>query len=187
MKIKYIVCALSLIPISILIDNEASYAYFKLDKFNIESKTVNTIVDIKDKNLLKAINKQLGRGEVLDDVTIEDMESLRILDVQRKNISSLSGLEYATNIYNLHVGHNKELTDLTPIKNLTNLMSLHIHDTSVSDISILENLTKLSTLTMHWNPNITDISVLDNFKNLKILELGGYANLDLSMVYKIKG
>ena len=95
MKSKYIICALSLIPMSTLINSDTSYAYFRLDKFNMESKTTNTIVDIKDKSLLKAINKQLGRGEVLDNVTIEDMESLTTLNANNKGITSIKGIEKA--------------------------------------------------------------------------------------------
>ena len=44
------------------------------------TKTNENVVNIEDNNLLKAINKQLGRGEILDSVTIADMESLATLN-----------------------------------------------------------------------------------------------------------
>ena len=159
MKKKHIFYTLSTIPLAITISNVTdSDAFFKLDNLITKNKTVSDIVNIEDNNLLKAINNQLGRGEVLDDVTIEDMESLTILNASSKEISSIEGLEHAINLNTLYI-HNNQITDISKLKNLNKLTILYIYNNQISDISFLKNSTNLSVLYMNGN-KIDDISVL---------------------------
>ena len=165
MKNKHIIYTLSAIPLTIALGNvNDSNAFFRLDSFIARNRTVSDVVDIKDNNLLKAINNQLGRGEVLSNVTVADMESLTILKAQERNISSIEGLEYAVNLREINLGSNK-LINISSLSNLTNLKELHLSNNQISDISVLSNLTNLKYLHLGKN-RISDMSVLENLTNL---------------------
>ena len=175
MKKKHIIYTLSTIPLAITIGNVSdSDAFFGLDNFMTRNRTISDVVDIKDKNLLKAINNQLGRGEVLDSVTITDIESLTILNAQERNISSIEGLEYAVNLRELNLGSNK-LVNISSLCSLTKLTKLYLHDNQISDISSLSNLINLTELYIGYSGkngnNVENISSLSNLINLKKLNI----------------
>ena len=135
---------------------------------NQESKT-STVVAVRDANLLKAINNQLGRGEVLNEVTIADLESLTVLNASRKNIESIDGLEYAVNLTNLDLNYNN-ISDISKIGRLVKLKNLDLSDNKISDITSLSNLTEVNYLTLDVN-RISDISPLKNLNNIVGLDL----------------
>ena len=147
---------------------------------NQDSKAT-TVVAIKDSNLLKAINNQLGRGEVLDDVTINDMESLTTLDASRRDIESIKGLEYAVNLTNLDLNYNN-ISDISNIDKLVNLTRLDLSDNKILDISPLGSLVELRHLFLDVN-RISDISPLLNLVNLVELDL---CNQSLEYSYEFK-
>lgn len=134
-----------------------------------DTAKVVTTVTIKDTNLLKAINKQLGRGEVLDNVTTADMESLTTLNASNKNIESIKGLEYAVNLTNLDLNYNN-ISDISNIDKLVNLTRLDLSDNKISDISPIGNLVGLRHLFLDVN-RISDISPLNKLNNLVELDL----------------
>ena len=165
MKKKHIIYTLSTITLTIALGNvNDSNAFFGLDSFISRNKAVSDVVNIRDNNLLKAINNQLGRGEVLDSVTIADMERLTTLNAQERDIFSIEGLEYAINLRTLYLYNNK-ISDISSLGNLTNLNTLSLYSNQISDISALRNLTNLTYLHLSKN-QISDISVLKNLTNL---------------------
>ena len=179
MKKKHIIYTLSTIPLAITLGNvNDSNAFFGLDSFIARNRTVSDVVDIKDKNLLKAINNQLGRGEVMDSVTVADMESLTVLNAQERNISSIEGIEYAVNLRELNLGSNK-LANISSLRSLTQLTKLYIYDNQISDISPLGSLVNLKDLQL-GNNQISDISVLGNLTDLVALYLGNNQILNIS-------
>ena len=170
MKKKHIIYTLSTIPLTIALCNvNDSNAFFRLDSFISRNKAVSDVVNIRDNNLLKAINNQLGRGEVLDSVTIADMERLTTLNAQERDIFSIEGLEYAINLRTLYLYNNK-ISDISALSNLTNLTKLYLYNNQISSISALSNLTNLTELSLHHN-QISNISVLSNLTNLNKLLL----------------
>ena len=100
MNKKHLLCGAGSLSLLVSLNNINSVKAFEKEHIylNKELKTSEDVVFIEDNNLLKAINKQLGRGEVLDRVTIADMESLTRLDAFSRNISSIKGLEFSTNL-----------------------------------------------------------------------------------------
>ena len=186
MKKKHIIYTLSTIPLTIALGSvNDSNAFFGLDSFISKNKTANDIVNIRDKNLLKAINNQLRRGEVLDNVTIADMESLTILNAQERNISSIEGLEYAVNLRELNLGSNK-LVNISLLRSLTNLTKLYLYDNQISDVSPLSNLTSLTELYIGYSGkngnNIRNISSLSNLINLRKLNIEKNQISDISAI-----
>ena len=174
MKKKHIFYTLSTIPLAITISNVTdSDAFFKLDNLITKNKTVSDIVEIKDENLLKAINNQLGRGEVLDSVTIDDMERLTVLNAESKNISLIEGLEYAVNLVELRL-YNNNISNIEPLKDLVNLEILHIGKNNISSLEALKKLTNLKKLYFHGN-KVSSVEPLRNLIQLTTLHIGdGY-------------
>ena len=188
MKKKHIVYTLFTIPLTIALGNvNDSNAFFGLDSFISRNKAVSDVVNIRDNNLLKAINNQLGRGEVLDSVTIADMERLTTLNAQERDIFSIEGLEYAINLRTLYLYNNK-ISDISSLGNLTSLNKLYLYNNRISDISSLGNLTSLNALSLYSN-QISDISDINNLTNLTYLQLANNQISDilaLSNLFKLK-
>ncbi|MDE0042681.1 MAG: leucine-rich repeat domain-containing protein, partial [Candidatus Poribacteria bacterium] len=145
------------------------------------------VVDIPDPNLRTAIQDELGHTGI----TQQTLRRLKGLHATGRNITNLTGLEFATNAEWLFIGNN-EITDLAPLSQMAQLETLHIYSNPISDISSLSTLTnlkyihaggceiadisalaKLSQLTevnLTWN-RITDITSLVNLSELKRLEI----------------
>ncbi|WNY25565.1 leucine-rich repeat domain-containing protein [Methanolapillus millepedarum] len=126
----------------------------------------DTLVDIPDANLKKAINAQLNL-DINHSLTVSDMESLTELYASELNISNLKGLEYAVNLDVLYLDKNN-ISDISALSNLTNLSELGLDGNKISDISALSGLTQLEYLYVDSN-NISNISTLANLLNLKEL------------------
>ena len=110
------------------------------DAINSLEKIVNLgeVVKIEDSSLKSAIKKSLGSKS--DDITIGDMKKLKSLNFEYDMyLTSLNGLEHATNLENLNVNYN-EVTDLSPLKNLTNLKEF----TGLENFVMSPNTTKPS-------------------------------------------
>ncbi len=123
-----------------------------------------TEVRIPDANLASAIRQALGK-EAQEAITRKDMASLSKLICTGKNISDLSGLEYAVNLTKLELYGNR-ITDLSPLAGLTNLTELYIDDNlSLSDIRPLSGLTNLKILYMQRCP-VSDLTPLTGLTKL---------------------
>ena len=124
-------------------------------------------IDIPDRNLRTILRSALHK-EAGTDITQEDLASLERLDVFNSNIHDITGLEYAINLTQLHLGRNR-IADVSPLENLTNLTYLDLHrNQKISDISPLKNLTKLIWLSLTRQSNIGCIRA-QGFDKLDIL------------------
>ena len=127
-------------------------------------------VDIKDENLLKAINKALKKSEWFSKVTKEEIESLTELHINYyEEVKDISGLEYAANLKHFTL-RGCGIEDISLIKNLINLRELNLGDNKIKNISSLSNLNNLVSLTLDRN-DISDISPLKDLKNLNKLDI----------------
>ena len=105
------------------------------------------------------------------DITQAEIANLKALDAFESGIRNLTGLEFATNLTELHLGLN-EISDITPLKDLTNLIYLDLHrNRHISDMSPLKDLTKLTWLSLRGN-RISDMSPLKDLTNLTYLHIG---------------
>ncbi len=152
----------------------------------VSSSGDGEMVSIPDVNLRAAIEAALGKASG-ETITRGDMSTLTRLDAVNKDISDLTGIEYATNLIRLNFGtgnrrNNNTISDLSPLSNLTNLKILSLQHNNISDISPLSGLTNLTVLELgdpSENPSrpadntIADISPLSNLTNLRKLELSG--------------
>lgn len=78
-------------------------------------------VNVPDGVLRQAINTALGRG-ALDHLNRGELAQLTSLDISNLGVSSLEGLQYATNLTTLNAANNN-ISDTSPIAGLTQLAS----------------------------------------------------------------
>ncbi|MBN1764561.1 MAG: leucine-rich repeat domain-containing protein [Sedimentisphaerales bacterium] len=127
-----------------------------------------------DLNLKTAVETQLG----ITDPNASDMLDLTDLYAVGRNISDLSGLEYALNLTQLNLWFNN-IADISILSSLTNLTDLNVSDNQISDISALSGLINLANLGLS-NNQITDISALSSLTNLTELYLNHNQLNDIS-------
>ena len=125
-------------------------------------------VSIPDANLRAAVRSALGLTEG-DTLTQQKMMRLTTLNATSKQISDLTGLAYATNLWKVDLQSN-QISDLSPVKDLTRLTVLHLQRNQISDITSLTDLTNLTDLRLQVN-QISDITALQNLTNLKDLHV----------------
>ena len=137
------------------------------------------LIDIPDPNLRALLEETLETKTFRPDV----MSTLKILRAKDRNISDLTGLEFAVNLEELWLADNP-VSDLSPIANCTNLIIIDLWDTpNISDVSPLANLTKLEELRIKHS-EIHDISSLVRLTNLIELQL---YDVDVSDISAISG
>ncbi len=146
----------------------------KLSDVDIEIPSI-----IPDANLRKAIRTTLDIEENLR-ITPNAMKDLSTLNAPKLEITSISGLEHATNLSSLSIGNN-QINDISPLTNLTSLTGLYIGNNQISDISPLANLVNLKRLGLLGN-QISDIGVLAGLVNLESLKLSGNPITDTSLL-----
>ena len=85
-----------------------------------------------------------GGGTVLlTEANKKAIEAVTSLNIEGKNLTDISGIEYFTNLTSLYCGNN-QLTAL-PVENLTNLTSLSCFGNQLTALPV-ENLTQLTSL-----------------------------------------
>ncbi len=106
------------------------------------------------------------------------MLKLRRLEATGRQITDLTGLEYAVNLEGLLLGDN-QISDITPLAESTILDGLELYNNNISDWSSLAGLTKLSGLNL-GGTSVSDLSPLAGITNLSGLNLEGTSVSDLS-------
>ena len=127
---------------------------------------LNLVVEVPDPNLRQAIRETLS---LPDGAPLTQLEMLRLTELRawQRDITDLTGLQYATNLENLHLPEN-QIQDLTPLANLTNLIRLNLSLNIVESVEPLAGLIQLRTLNLFVN-RIQDITPLANLTNIERL------------------
>ena len=159
-----------------------------------------------DQNL-KAALIPLGIDTSNDgEISVGEARLVSSLNLARKNVTDLSGIEYFENLNNLNLGYNSNLSnisilgkltnlttlylnnnnisDISSLDKLTNLRALHLNNNRISNISSLGKLTNLTNLILYYN-NISDISSLNTLTNLTTLCLDNNNISDVSSLYNL--
>lgn len=85
----------------------------------LDAAADRTRVDVTDSVLRQAINEALGRGS-MDQLNRGELSQLTTLDISNRGVTSLNGLQYATNLTTLNAANNA-ISDTTPINSLASL------------------------------------------------------------------
>ena len=127
------------------------------------------VVDIPDANLDRVLREALNLSAGAP-ITEADMRQLTALNAAARQITDLTGLEYATNLNELRLGENP-ITDISPLTQLTQLSFLRLNDCwTIDDISPLASLTQLNWLDLDRNL-ILDIGPLADLTALESLDI----------------
>ncbi len=152
-----------------------------------------------DPNLRRAVREAL---ELPDEISLTQAEMLGLtrFDAYQKEITDLTGIEYANNLTWLSFAENQirdlstlaelfkleilylwgnPISDISPLANLVDLKALDLGGCRVSDIRPLANLRHLESLRLHYN-QIADITPLTSLKNLTELWLTANQIVDIS-------
>jgi Leucine-rich repeat (LRR) protein len=125
------------------------------------------VITWKNKNFERAIRNELKKPT--SDIYLSDVSKITELNLEGKNLDSLEGIEYFTNLTKLYCGIN-QIRDISQLFNLTKLEVLFLNENKISDISGIENLQSLTELNLSAN-EIVDIHSLAGLTNLKALYL----------------
>ena len=155
-------------------------------------------IKFQDPKLEQAIRVKINKpsGKLYQD----DVLGIIKLDVEKRGITSIEGIQYLKNLQDLDLDDNKivdisplsglaklkeldlennQITDLSPLLGLINLEELDFEKNKVSDISPLSNLTKLKELEFEHN-QVSDISALANLVMLRELDFSNNNVTDIS-------
>lgn len=139
---------------------------------------LNVIVEVPDLNLRQLIRETLSLPE---EIPLTQTQMLRLTELDAggdRQITDLTGLEYATNLTSLLLYLNP-IVDISPLSQLTKLKTIHFWGCSVVDLNPLRNLMSLRLIILASN-NISDINPLSTLTNLIHLDLGGNHIVDVS-------
>ncbi len=135
-------------------------------------------VHFDDPQLKAAVEAWLG----VTDPNPAQMLNLTQLDAPGQDITDLTGLEYALNLWYLRL-YNNQVSDLSPLAGLTKLRMLFLDENQVSNVSPLAGLTNLESLDLIYN-QVSDISPLVGLTKLFSLNLGyNPLNTDACTIY----
>ena len=171
-------------------NNVGSQVSEKVSTSNALRSPEDTAAWMPDPNLRAAVREVLGIPDD-DPLTQLDMKRLTELDAEERQITSLIGLEYATNLTFAMLGGNPisdvspladlvqlrilnmagcQILDIRPLANLTCLESLHLHSNQIEDITPLANLIRLTDLWLTDN-HIADVRPLEKLTLLEELRI----------------
>ena len=144
-------------------------------------------VQIPDPNLRAAVAEALGKSPNAP-ITIEDMKRLTHLTAVGREIRDLTGLQFATSLSSLRLGHwgkvGNQVSDLAPIAGLTELRHLILNDNLISDLSPIAGLTNLESLVLESN-DVSDLSPIAGLINLEHIDFNANDVSDLSPIARL--
>lgn len=140
---------------------------------------MDEIVEVEDIVLKNEINLKLGKTNLNEDILKSEIELLTSLKIDNKELKSLKGIEYATNLEELYI-ENSNVQDFNKISNLYNIKKISLRNNSISNISFLKNLYGLEEVKLN-NNDILDVSnIFDKMIHLKHLDLSN------NKIYEVK-
>ena len=125
-------------------------------------------VTFPDPNLEAALRSALGIPTA--PLTSDNLRTLTTFYAEWRQITNLSGLEYATNLTTLSLPDNA-LSDVSPLAGLGNLLYLNLQGNHVGDAHSLASLSQLQSLNLSVN-SVQDPAPLLVLTNLTSLNIG---------------
>ena len=124
----------------------------------------------------KAPESPVGAGEIA---------ALRALSLRGRGIADLTGLELATNLVRLDLGHNP-VSDLWPLTALGRLASLNLDGAAGPDLYALASVPSLRALSLRSN-SLETVAPLVYLNGLETLDIGDNAVADLHPLAGLAG
>ena len=129
---------------------------------DISLESTGTPVVFNDQNLKAAIEAGLG----VTNPTESDMLELKNLNARKRNITSLTGLEYAKNMQTLDLSIN-QIEELSPLSGLANLKTLVLAANQVNTLSDFTGLTSIEKLNLYnWPAPVSCTSCYESISHI---------------------
>ncbi|MBC1935390.1 hypothetical protein HCA69_03365 [Listeria grandensis] len=112
---------------------------------------------VPDSALQAYIKKELNLGKE-EQITTDNIKKLTKIDLEGKQVKSMEGLQFATNVESINLNGN-QIESIPPLKNLTKLTFLSLENNQVKNVSGLSECQSLS-LAFLKNNQIKDIKPL---------------------------
>ncbi len=139
-------------------------------QFTVTAILPTSFVHLPDTNLTAKIIETLGKPTDAS-ITVADMLTLTSLTANNASISTLTGLQHASNLTSLKLNSNN-LSNIDSLTGLTQLTTLSLDNNNLSNIAPLVELTQLETLSLE-NNKLSDVAPLVELTDLKTLRLHG--------------
>ena len=149
---------------------------------HVQNAVANEADWMPDANLRTAVRSVLNLNNN-DTLTQAGMANLTGLTARNAQISSLTGLEHATNLQKLDLRDNT-ISNISALSGLTNLESLKFKGNNISSVSALSGLTNLTLLNLKEN-NISSISDLSGLTNLEHLRVDANSITDVQPLTRL--
>ena len=131
-----------------------------------DDDSLESFIEIKDKNLLETINSSLNKDDLTTQISIKDALTITTLNLNNSGVSDLSGLEYFKNLQFLDISNNK-IVDISNLSNLPNLKEIKAFNNNISDISCLKNLNLIKADFSNQSIHLKDMIIASNILNIK--------------------
>ncbi|HAT4341003.1 TPA: hypothetical protein I9094_003330, partial [Clostridium perfringens] len=151
----------------------------------MEKALKNNIINIKDRNLRKEINKQLNKPEN-SNIYRKDLNKIKSLGTSETPlmfVSSLDGLENS-NIEALYLKETR-VKDFSVLRKIKSLKTLSVTKTDGLSLDSISSIDHLENLIIKDN-GLKNINSLANIKNLKKLDVSSNKIIDLSTFKNIE-
>ncbi len=142
-------------------------------------------ISIPDPNLAALIRDTLDLAPDAPITQLNMLELTRLESTTPLGITTLKGLEHATQLRRLYLS-GEQITDLTPISKLKHLETLSIPGNQGTDISQLSKLKYLLELSIENNGIISDITPLKDLTRLTILVISGNRIRNIEVLASMK-
>lgn len=182
--IKGVFCGIFILLLSVFVTKQQEDIQ-KIDSTIVLTDEANIqetqIISFSDKNLENVIREVINKPT--GDMFLSDVQMITSLDAESKNIESLEGIQYLSNLIVLGLWEN-DINDISPIKSLSQLEQLFLDGNNISDLKPLSMLNRVFNLGLGGN-NIQDISPLANLANLQMLNISNNYISDLEPLLNI--
>lgn len=183
-----IMLASSLSPLTVLANSGGGTRGGEMIMNNVNEEEYSIEEEFEDKNLINSIKTEMKwtLGLTVNTITNKNILKLKKFKVNGDYLTSLKGLEYATNLENIEL-ITTTIKNINPIYNLKNLKSLKIkgYEINNKDLDEIAKLPNLQELRIFTN-NIDNYKPIERMINLNVLSLGGKKIKDITPLKNMK-
>lgn len=147
-------------------NKEESNASNNGDTLLKNNENLDDFIEIKDENLLKAINLHLNKDDLTSKISLDDVFNIIDLNLSNCEITDLSGLEYFKNLQSLDISNNN-IIDISSLSNLPNLKEIKASNNNICDISYLKTLNLINADFSNQSITLEDMVITNNSLNIK--------------------
>lgn len=158
----------------------ATASAYSLRNSDVSTYAANDAVSFADWNLKNALISAGYDKNEDGDLSEAEMSMIYGIDLSNLGITSISGLEYATNLKFVDLSKNA-LTNIDALASCSELQYVNISNNAITSVAALASASKMFILVAD-NNNITSISAIAGNESLVTVSFAGNAITDISAI-----